>query len=121
MASHKEVSHGVWWTDRRAVGPDCFASSASQAEPAGRPAAPGRSAVLRGILWNLWTGAQWKALPRQYDSSSTCWRRLQEWDEDGTLLALWRAFLARLNDRDKVCWDECFGDGSFAHARPAFG
>jgi hypothetical protein len=32
------------------------------------------------------------------------------------LLALWRAFLTELNDRQKIQWNECFVDGSFAPA-----
>src|SRR6058998_3261990 len=82
----------------------------------GRPLADPRK-CFEGILWILWTGAPWKALPRKYGSSSTCWRRLRQWDEDGTLLALWRGFLADLNDAEKVRWDERFGDGSFAPAK----
>ena len=82
----------------------------------GRPPADERK-CFEGILWILWTGAQWKVLPRKYSSPTTCWRRLREWDENGTLLALWRAFLAELNDAEKVRWDECFGDGSFAPAK----
>jgi len=41
---------------------------------------------FEGILWVLWTGAPWSELPKEYGSSSTCWRRLQEWEQDGTLL-----------------------------------
>ena len=29
-------------------------------------------------------------------------------EETGILLKLWRAFLAQLNDRQKLRWDECF-------------
>jgi len=48
---------------------------------------------------------------------STCWRRLRQWEEDGTLVALWRAFLAQLNDEEKLRWDECLADGGFAPAK----
>jgi transposase len=82
----------------------------------GRPPADPRT-YFEGILWILWTGAPWRALPRKYGSSTTCWRRLRQWDEDGTLLAPWRALLADLNDAEKVRWDECFGHGSFAPAK----
>ena len=82
----------------------------------GRPPADDRK-CFEGILWILWTGSPWSELPRKYGSSTTCWRRLRDWEDDGTLLALWRAFLADLNDRDKIRWDECFGDGSFAPAK----
>ena len=62
--------------------------------------------------------------PRRYGSATTCWRRLRDWEADGTLLALWRALLAELHDADKLRWDECFADGSFAPAKkgaPAVG
>lgn len=82
----------------------------------GRPRVDDRR-CFEGILWILWTGAQWSELPRQYGSPSTCRRRLREWEDGGALLALWRAFLAQLNDRQKIRWDECFADGSFAPAK----
>jgi transposase len=82
----------------------------------GRPRIDDRRCV-EGILWILWTGAQWSELPRRYGSASTCWRRLKGWEETGVLLQLWRAFLAQLNDRQKLRWDECFADGSFVPAK----
>lgn len=82
----------------------------------GRPRVDDRR-CFEGILWILWTGAQWSELPRRYGSPSTCWRRLKYWEETGTLLKLWRAFLAQLNDQQKLRWDECFVDGSFIPAK----
>jgi transposase len=82
----------------------------------GRPRVEDRR-CFEGILWILWTGAQWSELPRRYGSPSTCWRRLKHWEERGVLLKLWRAFLAQLNDRQKLRWDECFVDGSFVPAK----
>lgn len=82
----------------------------------GRPRSNDRK-CFEGILWILWTGALWSELPRKYGSSTTCWRRLREWEENGILLKLWRAFLSELDDGNKLKWDECFGDGSFAPAK----
>ena len=82
----------------------------------GRPPADDRR-CLEGILWILWTGAPWSELPSKYGSPTTCWRRLRAWEESGVLLELWRAFLAELNDQQKIRWDECFVDGSFAPAK----
>lgn len=82
----------------------------------GRPRADDRK-CFEGILWVLWTGAPWSELPGRYGSPTTCWRRLRDWETDGTLLALWRAFLAELHDADRLRWDECFADGSFAPAK----
>ena len=82
----------------------------------GRPRADDRK-CFEGILWVLWTGSPWSELPPRYASPTTCCRRLRDWEADGTLLALWRAFLAELHDADKLRWDECFADGSFAPAK----
>ena len=82
----------------------------------GRPWADDRK-CFEGVLWILWTGAPWSELPRRYGSSTTCWRRLSEWSRTGVLLDLWRAFLAQLNDRDMIRWDECFVDGTFVSAK----
>ena len=82
----------------------------------GRPPDDDRR-CLEGILWILWTGAPWSELPREYGSSTTCWRRLKTWEERGVLLELWRTFLAELNDQQQIRWDACFVDGSFAPAK----
>jgi transposase len=44
----------------------------------GRPVVPYRK-VLDGILYILRTGCQWKMLPKERGSGSTCHRRFQEW------------------------------------------
>lgn len=82
----------------------------------GRPPADPRR-CFEGILWILWTGAPWSELPRRYGSPTAVWRRLRQWEDRGTLLRLWRAFLNQLNDAHKIRWDECFVDGSFAPAK----
>jgi transposase len=82
----------------------------------GRPAADDRR-CFEGILWILWTGAQWSELPRRYGPKSTVHDRLQRWTLDGTLEKLWRAFLAQLQEREQIRWDECFVDGTFVPAK----
>jgi len=47
-----------------------------------RPPAENRG-CFEGILWILQTGAAWRFLPEECPSSSTCWRRLQAWEEQG--------------------------------------
>jgi transposase len=44
----------------------------------GRPAVSFKK-VLDGILYILRTGCQWKMLPKEYGSGSTCHRRFQQW------------------------------------------
>lgn len=82
----------------------------------GRPWANDRR-CLEGILWILWTGAPWEALPRQYGSDTTCWRRLQLWERQGVFLKLWRNFLGQLNRRGRIQWEQCVADATFASAK----
>jgi transposase len=51
----------------------------------GRPVIPFRKAV-DGILYVLRTGCQWKMLPREYCSGSTCHRRFQQWIVSGVFV-----------------------------------
>jgi transposase len=73
--------------------------------------------VVEGILWVLRTGAPWGDLPDDFPSDSTCWRRLQKWEEDGTWESLWRAFLNKLDRRGWLEWEETFADASFMPAK----
>ena len=82
----------------------------------GRTRIPDR-AVFEGILWVLRSGARWRDLPRGYPSASTCWRRLQEWQEADVWLSTWRAFLGELDAQGQLDWHEVFADGTFAGAK----
>ena len=50
----------------------------------GRPLANTRS-VLNGVLWVMYSGATWSAMPRRYPSYQTCHRRFKSWYESGVL------------------------------------
>jgi len=65
----------------------------------------------------LKTGCAWEALPREYGSDSTCWRRLNEWSRDGTWERIWRTFLSQLDADGKLEWAQAFLDGSFVPAK----
>jgi transposase len=82
----------------------------------GRPWKRNRE-VLEGVLWILRTGARWKDLPERYPHPSTCWRRLKQWEEDGTWLKIWRVFISVLEKKRQIDWAECFMDGSFVPAK----
>jgi transposase len=55
-----------------------------RAELRGRPLANTR-AVLNGVLWVMYSGATWSAMPRRYPSYQTCHRRFKAWHQSGTL------------------------------------
>ena len=54
----------------------------------GRPIIPFRK-VVDGIFYVLRTGCQWKMLPKEYGSGSTCHRRFQEWIMSKVFQKLW--------------------------------
>ncbi len=87
-----------------------------QTKKGGRPWASNR-AVLEGILWVLRSKARWQDLPERYPSPSTCWRRLQRWEEENVWLEIWRAFLGTLDERGELDWSEAIVDGTFACAK----
>ncbi len=58
-----------------------------KAPPEGTPSIENRRCV-KGILWILWTSAQWSELPRRYGSPSTSWSRLKDWEETGVLFKI---------------------------------
>ena len=82
----------------------------------GRPRCNNRE-VLEGILWVLKTGAPWVDLPQGYPSSTTCWRRLVTWEEQGIWLNIWQTFLGSLDEKHLLDWKEFFVDGSFSPAK----
>jgi len=110
MAWHGVVTDAQWERIRVHLPP------AQRHRKGGRPRLDDRR-CFEGILWVLWTGAPWSALPARYGSKSTVHRRLAQWTAEETLLNLWRAFLAQLSERQQVRWDECFIDGTFIVAK----
>jgi transposase len=82
----------------------------------GRPRVPAR-AVLDGILWILWTGAPWKALPGTYPPYQTCHRRMQEWIRERVFWRVLKALAADLRDRGAFDLTEAFVDGTHAGAK----
>lgn len=69
----------------------------------GRPRVPNRT-VLNGILYVLRTGCQWKMIPRQYGSGSTCHRRFQTWVRAGIFERIWRVCLRHYDDLKGIDW-----------------
>src|SRR5215471_20680437 len=54
----------------------------------GRPVIPFRK-VLDGIVYVLRTGCQWKMLPKEHGSGSTCHRRFQQWNGMDVFKNIW--------------------------------
>ena len=69
----------------------------------GRPIVPYRK-VIDGIMFVLRTGCQWKMLPKEYGSGSTCHRRFQEWMQLGIFEKLWTRLLKIYDLKRGIKW-----------------
>jgi transposase len=58
--------------------------------------------VLEWIPWILRSGARWQGLPEKCPHLSTCWRRLQDREEQGVLQKIRRVFQSELNERQQL-------------------
>ena len=56
--------------------------------------------VLNGILYVLWTGCQWKALPKDFPPKSTVHWYLMLWQWDGTLERIHHALYVAVRERE---------------------
>jgi len=83
----------------------------------GRPPVDDRQA-LTGILFVLKTGIPWEDLPCEMGCGSgmTCWRRLRDWQADGTWDKIHKVLLDRLNAADKLDWSRAIIDSSSVRA-----
>jgi transposase len=83
----------------------------------GRPRL-GDRAALTGILFVLKTGIGWEDLPCELGCGCgmTCWRRLRDWQADGTWDKIHRVLLDKLRGADKIDWSRAIVDSSSVRA-----
>ena len=111
MAKKEQSVTDEQWAKFEPLLPKCRPSSKG-----GRQRRSNRE-VFEGIAWVRRSGARWKDLPRAYPSPSTCWRRLQEGEEQGLWLKIWQTVLCELDEQGQLEWEEACADGSFAPAK----
>lgn len=84
---------------------------------------PGRMRIddrrcLEGILFVLFSGLPWEAVPAELDVSGvTCWRRLQEWQAAGVWQQLLRVLLEELERLGRLDAARLLVDASIAPAK----
>src|ERR687897_336839 len=69
------------------------------AKRGGRPRTVDVREVLNAIFYVLWTGCQWKALPKDLPPRSTVWEYLDLWDWDGTLGRIHHALYVEVREQ----------------------
>lgn len=72
------------WTQIAPLFPELTGGQTGTRRQRGRPVANTR-AVFNGLLWVMFTGSAWAALPVAYPPFTTCHRRYKAWDESGVL------------------------------------
>jgi transposase len=82
----------------------------------GRPFADDR-ACFAGIVYQLRNGIRWNAMPTDFPSGVTCWRRHREWTAAGVWPAVWKVVLRELEAAGLLDTTELFLDATFAEAR----
>jgi transposase len=69
----------------------------------GRPIVSYRK-VLDGILYVMRTGCQWKMLPKEFGSGSTCHRRFQQWNGMNVFKNIWIKLLKIYDEMIGINW-----------------
>jgi transposase len=82
---------------------------------AGRKPMPARQ-VFSAIVYVLRTGCQWKALPKEYGSSSAVHAHFQHWHKSGFFLRIWNAGLAEYDGMQGIAWKWRSIDGAMHKA-----
>ena len=72
--------------------------------------------VLEAIFYVLRTGIQWKALPKEFGSSSAIHRYFLFWCEEGFFKNIWIAGLERYDEVAGIDWTWLSADGCMTKA-----
>src|SRR5262249_42933211 len=83
----------------------------------GQPPVTDRAA-LTGILFILKTGLPWEDLPCEMNCGCgrTCWRRLRDWQADGTWDKIHKVWLDKLRGANQIDWSRALIDSSYVRA-----
>lgn len=81
----------------------------------GRKPLPARQ-VFAAIVFVLRTGIQWKALPREFGSSSSVHKRFQQWERAGFFTRIWQEGLAEYDGMHGIAWEWQSVDGALSKA-----
>ncbi len=72
--------------------------------------------AMEGILYRLRTGCQWDAIPREFGSGSTCYRRFVEWREAGVFHMMHVEMLLYYDEQRGIDWQWASLDGAIVKA-----
>ena len=70
----------------------------------GRPPIEDRR-IMSGIVYRLRTGCQWDAIPKEFGSGSTCFRRFVKWREAGVFAMAHELALRYYDQQVGIDWE----------------
>ena len=73
--------------------------------------------ALDGIIYELRTGCQWNALPKEFGDDSSVHRALQRWIKCGVLAMIWGVLIEQCEELGGVTWDWQAADAAMGKAR----
>ena len=82
----------------------------------GRPFADDK-ACFAGIVYQLRNSIRWNAMPGEFPSGVTCWRRFDLWTKLGIWPRVHAIILDELQEAGLLDTSEFFADATFAEAR----
>lgn len=72
--------------------------------------------ILNGMLWILYSGAQWRELPERYGSWQTVYSRFRRWQRDGTLERILQRLHLQLDAEGRIDLDTWMVDATIIRA-----
>ena len=72
--------------------------------------------IFAAIVYVLRTGIQWKALPKEFGSSSSIHKYFRQWSEAGFFRAIWLTGVAEYDAMEGIAWDWTSIDSSSVKA-----
>ncbi len=81
----------------------------------GRKAMESRK-IFEAIVFVLRTGIQWKALPKEFGSSSSVHAYFQEWERAGFFKKIWKKGLGEYDEMEGIAWEWQSIDGAMTKA-----
>jgi transposase len=72
--------------------------------------------LLDGMLYILWTGAPWRALPKEFGPHQTVYDRLVEWERAGVFEDIWRRCLYLYDQSHGIDWEWQAADGTYVRS-----
>ncbi len=88
-------------------------------ERGGRTRASDRM-LLDAMLYILWTGAPWRAMPPDFGAWQTVYDRFAEWKRAGVFEQIWARCLHLYDEKQSIAWEWQSGDGTYVRS-PAGG